>query len=525
VLLSAGVGTGQLDFTSGVVKANLAQILGTALTETAGQIAAAFKQFFNIASPTSTMNTITTVTTATNLTTNNDKTGYALTAGEKTTIEGGVWDVTMASHLTSGTTGASLNGAGSAGDPWTTALPGAYGAGTAGNIVGNLPSASAIATAVWAALTSALTTVGSIGLRLVTDIDATISSRNATTPPTAAAVSTQVWSEAIPGSFGAGTAGSKLNSASSAGDPWATAVPGAYASGTAGNILGNRVDAAVSSRMATFTLPTNFSSLAIDGSGRVTVGSIVNGAIAAATFAANALGAVWDEARSSHTTAGTFGQGVASVQGNITGSVASVTNAVDILQTAADKVWSSVTRTLSAFGFSVTVGTNSDKTGYALTSGEHTNIAADVLDATATSHNTAGTIGAKINSAASAGDPLGNAVPGSYAVGTAGYRIGTYLDAAVSSRASGSVGGVVGPGSRAYPITVTRPDGVTPIEGVAVWVTTDAAGTNVVAGALATDTLGRINGTTGFMLDPGTYQMWRQHGSWNFTNPTQITVT
>lgn len=52
VLLSAGTGTGQLDFTSGVVKANLAQILGTALTETAGQIAAAFKKVFDVASAT-----------------------------------------------------------------------------------------------------------------------------------------------------------------------------------------------------------------------------------------------------------------------------------------------------------------------------------------------------------------------------------------------------------------------------------------------------------------------------------------
>lgn len=68
VPIQAGTGTGQLDFTSGVVKANLAQILGTALTETAGLLAAGFKQFFNIASPTSTMNTITTVTTTTNLT-------------------------------------------------------------------------------------------------------------------------------------------------------------------------------------------------------------------------------------------------------------------------------------------------------------------------------------------------------------------------------------------------------------------------------------------------------------------------
>jgi hypothetical protein len=52
VLLSSGTGTGQLDFTSGVVKANLAQILGTALTETAGQIAGAFKKLFDVAAPT-----------------------------------------------------------------------------------------------------------------------------------------------------------------------------------------------------------------------------------------------------------------------------------------------------------------------------------------------------------------------------------------------------------------------------------------------------------------------------------------
>ncbi len=58
VLLSAGSGTGQLDFTSGVVKGNLAQILGTALTETAGLLAGGFKKFFNIASPTGTLNSL-----------------------------------------------------------------------------------------------------------------------------------------------------------------------------------------------------------------------------------------------------------------------------------------------------------------------------------------------------------------------------------------------------------------------------------------------------------------------------------
>jgi len=88
-----GTGTGELDITAGVVKANLVQILATALTETAGQIAAGFKQFFNIASPTSTMNTITavtTTTTATNLT--NAPTSGDLTATMKTSVKTQVTD-------------------------------------------------------------------------------------------------------------------------------------------------------------------------------------------------------------------------------------------------------------------------------------------------------------------------------------------------------------------------------------------------------------------------------------------------
>lgn len=54
------------------------------------------------------------------------------------------------------------------------------------------------------------------------------------------------------------------------------------------------------------------------------------GSIAGATAptAAEVADAVWDEARSGHPTSGTFGEGVASVQGSVTGSVASVTGAV-----------------------------------------------------------------------------------------------------------------------------------------------------------------------------------------------------
>lgn len=59
---------------------------------------------------------------------------------------------------------------------------------------------------------------------------------------------------------------------------------------------------------------------------------------------------VWDEGRSNHVAAGSFGQGVSSVQGNVTGSVNSVATDVSITQAGADKVWQSATRTLTSLG-------------------------------------------------------------------------------------------------------------------------------------------------------------------------------
>jgi hypothetical protein len=51
-------------------------------------------------------------------------------------IADAVWDEAIAGHLDSGSTGAALNAAGGSGDPWETSLPGAYGSGTAGFIIG-----------------------------------------------------------------------------------------------------------------------------------------------------------------------------------------------------------------------------------------------------------------------------------------------------------------------------------------------------------------------------------------------------
>jgi hypothetical protein len=98
--------------------------------------------------------TIPTVTTVTN----------QLTAA---VIGGAVWDVTLSGHLVGGSTGAALNAAGSAGDPWSTLIPGAYGAGTAGNLVGNN-----LAT-ILTNLNSLVTTVGAAGAGLTALASAT----------------------------------------------------------------------------------------------------------------------------------------------------------------------------------------------------------------------------------------------------------------------------------------------------------------------------------------------------------------
>lgn len=61
-----------------------------------------------------------------------------------------------------------------------------------------------------------------------------------------------------------------------------------------------------------------------------------------------------------------------------------------------------------------------------------------------------------------------------------------------------------------------------PIDGVEVWVTTDEAGVNIVAGTLVSDT----NGLTVFKLDDDTvYWIHRQRAGFNFSpNPEMITV-
>jgi hypothetical protein len=60
----------------------------------------------------------------------------ALTIPTAGAIADAVWDEAISGHAVSGSTGEALSAAGAAGDPWITALPGAYSSGQAGYIVG-----------------------------------------------------------------------------------------------------------------------------------------------------------------------------------------------------------------------------------------------------------------------------------------------------------------------------------------------------------------------------------------------------
>jgi len=64
--------------------------------------------------------------------------------------------------------------------------------------------------------------------------------------------------------------------------------------------------------------------------------------------------------------------------------------------------------------------------------------------------------------------------------------------------------------------TYTLTDSVTGalIDGASVWVTTDAAGSNVIASGTTND-----SGQVTFYLDAGTRYVWRSRSGYSFDNP------
>lgn len=77
-----------------------------------------------------------------------------------------------------------------------------------------------------------------------------------------------------------------------------------------------------------------------------------------------------------------------------------------------------------------------------------------------------------------------------------------------------AVGAGTGAGAIAWDYTLTDADTGAPLDAASVWITTDAAGANVVASSLTNS-----NGVATFYLDAATYFVWREKSGYNFTNP------
>ncbi len=84
-----------------------------------------------------------------------------------------------------------------------------------------------------------------------------------------------------------------------------------------------------------------------------------------------------------------------------------------------------------------------------------------------------------------------------------------------------SIGGLTGSGALDVIVTITDNLG-TPLDGAAVWISTDQAGSNVVAGTKYTTALGQV----AFKLDAGAYWCHRQLAGYEFDpNPAAIAVS
>jgi hypothetical protein len=186
------------------------------------------------------------VTAGVTVTTNNDKTGYALSAAGVDAV----WDEAQAGHTTAGTFGKYLD-----------AQVSTVGGGTP-------PTAAEIADAVWDEARAGHVTAGTFGEYVVADTEyidgvavtsgtpdvnvVSMAANTVTASALAADAATEiaggVWDLATTGHTTSGTFGAAMNAAGSAGDPWATSLPGAYGAGTAGKIVGDNLNATVGSR-------------------------------------------------------------------------------------------------------------------------------------------------------------------------------------------------------------------------------------------------------------------------------------
>jgi hypothetical protein len=145
-------------------------------------------------------------------------------------------------------------------------------------------------------------------------------------------------------------------------------------------------------------------------------------------------------------------------------------------------------------------------------------IADQVWDEAISGHAGAGSTGEALSNAGAAGTP-----PTASEVATEVWdrAISGHLDAGSTGEAlnAASSGSAAGPGAISWDVLVQV--GVTPQQAAAVWVSTDAGGSNVVAGTLITPS----NGTVTFLLDAGTYYAFVRKDGLNPVNGQSFVVS
>lgn len=209
----------------------------------------------------------------------NTLTSTALATSAVDEIVDQVWDEALAGHAVGGSAGAALSGAGSAGDPWTTLVPGVYGAGTAGAILGaNLDAAvtSRLAPTV-ASRTLDVTATGAAGVDWanVENATTTLGLTNTTIS------STQVVAS-MTGNLGGNVVGSVASVVGNVGGSVGSVV-GAVGSVT--NNVGGNVTGSVGSVLGSVGSVTGNLGGNVTGS----VGSVASGGLVAASFATDSI--------------------------------------------------------------------------------------------------------------------------------------------------------------------------------------------------------------------------------------------
>jgi hypothetical protein len=148
-------------------------------------------------------------------------------------------------------------------------------------------------------------------------------------------IANAVWDEVITtGHVVPGSAAVQLNAAGAAGDPWTVALPGPYTGLQAGKIVGDNLNATVSSR-------------AVPGAAMTLAANAVTGAALDPTASAEIAGAVWDELKAGHVVPNSFGDYL-DIEVSSRASTAGG-GGLDAAQTAA-AVWNAARTTYNAGG-------------------------------------------------------------------------------------------------------------------------------------------------------------------------------